>query len=54
MVPHSGARVLLEALPDTHVELLDGVGHCPQLEATERVAELLLGFPGARRGARAA
>ena len=47
MVPHTGARILLEALPDTRVELLDGVGHCPQLEATERLLELLLPFPAA-------
>jgi pimeloyl-ACP methyl ester carboxylesterase len=44
MVPHTGARVLLEALEGTRVELLDGVGHCPQLEATDRLAELLLRF----------
>jgi pimeloyl-ACP methyl ester carboxylesterase len=47
MAPHAGARVLLEALPDTRVELLEGVGHCPQLEATERLLELLLDFPAA-------
>lgn len=47
MVPHAGARVLLEALPDTRVELLEGVGHCPQLEATERLLELLLDFSAA-------
>ena len=34
---------------DTHVELLEGVGHCPQLEATERLLELLLPFPAAVR-----
>ena len=44
MVPHSGARVVLEALPHTRVELLEGVGHCPQLEATGRVRDLLLEF----------
>jgi pimeloyl-ACP methyl ester carboxylesterase len=48
MVPHSGARVLLDALPGTEVVLLDGVGHCPQLEATERLAALLLDFAVAR------
>jgi hypothetical protein len=32
-----------------HVELLEGVGHCPQLEATERLLELLLPFPAAAR-----
>jgi len=47
MVPHTGARILLDALPHTHVELLEGVGHCPQLEATERLLELLLPFPAA-------
>jgi pimeloyl-ACP methyl ester carboxylesterase len=45
MVPHTGAQILLEALPHTHVELLEGVGHCPQLEATGRLLELLLPFP---------
>lgn len=45
MVPHAGAQILLGALPNTTVELLEGVGHCPQLEATERLLELLLPFP---------
>ncbi len=44
MVSHSGARIISEALPDTEVVLLEGCGHCPQLEETERVAELLLAF----------
>jgi pimeloyl-ACP methyl ester carboxylesterase len=44
MVSHSGARLVSEALPDTEVVLLEGCGHCPQLEETERVAELLLAF----------
>ena len=46
MVPHTGARVVLEALPGTHVELIEGCGHCPQLEATGALLELLLEFPG--------
>lgn len=46
MVPHAGARLLLDALPDTRVELIDGCGHCPQLEATENLRELLLDFTG--------
>jgi pimeloyl-ACP methyl ester carboxylesterase len=49
MVPHAGAQILLEALPQTHLELLEGVGHCPQLEATDRLLELLLPFPAAVR-----
>jgi pimeloyl-ACP methyl ester carboxylesterase len=44
MVTHRGARRIIEALPDTTYELLQGVGHCPQVEAAERVAQLLLEF----------
>ena len=44
MVSHSGARIISEALPETKVVLLEGCGHCPQLEETGRVAELLLAF----------
>ena len=51
MCPHRGARVLSEALPGARVELLDGCGHCPQLEAPERLAELLAGFPDPARAA---
>jgi pimeloyl-ACP methyl ester carboxylesterase len=45
MCPHRGARVLSEALPGALVELIDGCGHCPQLEAPGRLLELLAGFP---------
>jgi pimeloyl-ACP methyl ester carboxylesterase len=51
MVPHSGARVVLDAVPGTKVELIEGCGHCPQLEATDRLLELLLGFPEPVAGA---
>jgi pimeloyl-ACP methyl ester carboxylesterase len=44
MVTHRGARLVTEALPETTYELLEGIGHCPQLEAPERVADLLLEF----------
>jgi pimeloyl-ACP methyl ester carboxylesterase len=44
MVTHRGAAVVTEALPDTEVVLLEGIGHCPQLEAPERVAQLLSSF----------
>jgi pimeloyl-ACP methyl ester carboxylesterase len=46
MVPHTGARVVLDALPATRVELIEGCGHCPQLEATGQLLELLLEFSG--------
>jgi pimeloyl-ACP methyl ester carboxylesterase len=45
MVSHSGAERIAAALPTARIELLDGCGHCPQLEATERVTKLLGGFP---------
>ena len=45
LVSHRGAEVVLEALPGTRVELMQGVGHCPQIEACDRVLELLLEFP---------
>jgi pimeloyl-ACP methyl ester carboxylesterase len=45
LVPHTGARIALDRLPTTHVELIEGCGHCPQLEATGRLLELLLPFP---------
>jgi pimeloyl-ACP methyl ester carboxylesterase len=45
MVPHTGARVVLDALPATRGELIEGCGHCPQIEATEQLLELLLEFP---------
>src|ERR1700754_139089 len=41
-LPHSDARMALDALPTTHVELIEGCGRQPQLEATRRLAELLL------------
>jgi pimeloyl-ACP methyl ester carboxylesterase len=46
LVHHKGAELVLAALPGTKVELLEGVGHLPQIEATDRVLELLLEFPG--------
>jgi pimeloyl-ACP methyl ester carboxylesterase len=44
MIPHTGARVVLDALPATRVELIEGCGHSPQLEATAQLLELLLEF----------
>ena len=45
MIPHTGARVMLDALPETRVELIEGCGRSPQLEATEELLELLMAFP---------
>ena len=44
MVTHKGSRHILEALPDTRFELIEGCGHCPQLESPDRVVDLLLDF----------
>jgi pimeloyl-ACP methyl ester carboxylesterase len=42
MLPHTDARLALDSLPTTHVELIEGAGHHPQLEAPGRLLELLL------------
>jgi pimeloyl-ACP methyl ester carboxylesterase len=39
-----GARRVLDAVPGSRLEVLPGVGHCPQIEAPDRFAELLLEF----------
>jgi pimeloyl-ACP methyl ester carboxylesterase len=44
MVTHAGSRHVLDALPDTTYVLLDGVGHCPQVEAPERFVAALEDF----------
>src|SRR3954447_13494128 len=44
MLPHTDARMALDALPTTQVELIEGCGNHPQLEATGRLLELLLPF----------
>ena len=45
MVSASGARRITAALPRTRVELIRDCGHCPQIEAVDRVVDLLLQFP---------
>jgi pimeloyl-ACP methyl ester carboxylesterase len=44
MVSHSGARHVLDAVPDVRYVELEGCGHCPQLEEAEAFADLLLAF----------
>ena len=46
LVFHRGAERILEAVPESRLELLEGIGHCPQVEAPERFTELLLEFAG--------
>jgi pimeloyl-ACP methyl ester carboxylesterase len=44
LVLHQGAQQVLDAVPGARFELLEGIGHCPQVEAPERVTELLVEF----------
>jgi pimeloyl-ACP methyl ester carboxylesterase len=56
MVPAAGAERIAEQVPGARVEILEGIGHCPQVETPERVTELLLDFlgePGIAEGGRA-
>jgi len=44
LVFHRGAERVLSAVPSSRLELLPGIGHCPQVEAPDRLVELLLAF----------
>lgn len=44
MVSPTGADRLVDGLPVVEVELIEGCGHCPQIERPGRVLELLEGF----------
>src|SRR5579884_2984614 len=39
LVFHRGAQRILDAVPGARLELMSGVGHCPQVEAPERFTE---------------
>ncbi|MGE4425680.1 MAG: alpha/beta fold hydrolase, partial [Solirubrobacteraceae bacterium] len=42
MVTHLGGREIVARLPDARLELLHDVGHSPQIEVTETVADLVV------------
>jgi pimeloyl-ACP methyl ester carboxylesterase len=44
LVPLSCSRALLEQRPDWHLEVLDGVGHVPQIEVPQHTADLVLSW----------
>ena len=44
LVPPTGADRVLNELPNARLELLEGCGHCPQIEAVDRLLELLEEF----------
>ncbi len=41
---HHGADRVLKTVSESRLELLEGVGHCPQVEAPDRFVELLFEF----------
>ena len=45
MVLSKGAQRVIDAVPGARLELLDGCGHCPQVECPDRFSELLVEFP---------
>jgi pimeloyl-ACP methyl ester carboxylesterase len=53
LVFHRGATRVLETVPRSRLELMHGIGHCPQVEAPERFTELLLEFSSAPEAAAA-
>ena len=45
MVFPTRADRFLDAVEDSHLVTIDNCGHCPQIEAADHLAELILGFP---------
>jgi pimeloyl-ACP methyl ester carboxylesterase len=45
MVFQTGAERVLDAVPGARLELIERCGHCPQIEAPDRLGDLLLEFP---------
>jgi pimeloyl-ACP methyl ester carboxylesterase len=44
LVFHRGAKQILDTVEGARLELMRGIGHCPQVEAPERFTALLLDF----------
>ncbi|MFL5823587.1 MAG: alpha/beta fold hydrolase [Solirubrobacteraceae bacterium] len=44
LVFHRGAQRILEQVAGARLELMAGIGHCPQVEAPDRFAQILLDF----------
>ena len=45
MVFQTGADRVVDSVPESLLVTIDDCGHCPQIEAPERLTELLLDFP---------
>jgi pimeloyl-ACP methyl ester carboxylesterase len=54
MVFSTGADRVLREVPGSQIEVIERCGHCPQLEATQRLADLLDGFDAEVRAGGAA
>jgi pimeloyl-ACP methyl ester carboxylesterase len=44
LVLYKGAQRILDEVPGAQLELMPGIGHCPQVEAPDRFARILLDF----------
>jgi pimeloyl-ACP methyl ester carboxylesterase len=44
MVFASGAERVLRAVPESRIEVIEDCGHCPQIEAPDRLTDLIAGF----------
>lgn len=44
---HEGAQAIIDSVAGARLELLPGIGHCPQVEAPARLTELVLEFSDA-------
>lgn len=44
---HAGAQAIIDSVDGARLELLRGIGHCPQVEAPARLTELVLEFSDA-------
>ena len=54
MVFAAGADRVLRTVPDSRIEVIERCGHCPQIEATDRLAGLLEEFAAEVAGSAAA
>jgi pimeloyl-ACP methyl ester carboxylesterase len=50
MVFAAGADRVLDAVAGSRIEVIEGCGHCPQIEATERLAEVMVEFAAVHAG----
>ncbi|MEI7559691.1 MAG: alpha/beta hydrolase [Actinomycetes bacterium] len=54
MVYRTGADRVLETVPNSRLEILEGCGHCPQIEEPSKFADMILDFAAVEPALRAA